>query len=115
MSKRGEQLKTQYRYLGRRFSGEARVEYLPEDKLLGRSRTGYSVQHEQRFTPALTAHVDMNHVSDDRYFVDLFSDVRQVSTGNLQCDGYVQYAREVRGTGIRLQGRAARSPELTRP
>src|SRR3970282_268766 len=105
MSKRGEQLKTQYRYLGERFHGEVRVEYLPEDKLLGRSRTGYSVQHEQRFTPALTAHVDRNHVSDDRYFVDLYSNVRQVSTGNLQRDGYVRYARDFSGTGLRLQGR----------
>src|SRR3970282_1703493 len=101
-SKRGEQLKTRYRYLGRRFSGEARVEYLPEDKLLGLSRTGDSVQHEQRFTPALTAKVDMNHVSDDTYFVDLYSDVRQVSTGNLQRDGYLQYARELSGIGMRL-------------
>jgi LPS-assembly protein len=115
MSKRGEQLKTLYRYLGERFNGEVRVEYLPEDKLLGRSRTGYSVQHEHRFTPALTAKVDMNHVSDDRYFVDLYSDVRQVSTGNLQRDGYLQYAREFGGTGIRLQGRVQRFQTLQDP
>src|SRR3990170_7435511 len=115
MSKRGEQLKTLYRYLGERFNGELRVEYLPEDKLLGHSRTGYSVQHEQRFTPALTARVDMNHVSDDRYFVDLFSDVRQVSTGNLQRDGYLQYARDFSGTGIRLQGRVQRFQTLQDP
>ncbi len=115
MSKRGEQLKTLYRYLGRSFNGEVRVEYLPEDKLLGRSRTGYSVQHEHRFTPALTAKVDMNHVSDDRYFVDLFSDVRQVSTGNLQRDGYVQYARDFSGTGISLQGRVQRFQTLQDP
>lgn len=115
MSKRGEQLKTLYRYLGRSFNGEARLEYLPEDKLLGRSRTGYSVQHEHRFTPALTAKVDMNHVSDDRYFVDLYSDVRQVSTGNLQRDGYVQYARSFSGTGISLQGRVQRFQTLQDP
>jgi LPS-assembly protein len=115
MSKRGEQLKTLYRYLGQRSNGELRVEYLPEDKLLGRSRTGYSLQHEHRFTPALTAKVDMNHVSDDRYFVDLYSDVRQVSTGNLQRDGYVQYARDFSGTGIRLQGRVQRFQTLQDP
>ncbi len=115
ISKRGEQLKTLYRYLGESFGGEARVEYLPEDKLLGRSRTGYSVQHEQRFTPALSAKVDVNHVSDDRYFVDLFSDVRQVSTGNLQRDGYVQYARDFSGTGLRLQGRVQRFQTLQDP
>ncbi len=115
MSRRGEQLKTQYRYLGRSFGGEARLEYLPEDKLLGRSRTGYSVQHEQRFTPALTGKVDMNHVSDDRYFVDLFSDVRQVTTGNLQRDGYLQYAREFSGTGLAVQARVQRFQTLQDP
>ncbi|MGH8707651.1 MAG: LPS-assembly protein LptD, partial [Burkholderiales bacterium] len=115
MSKRGEQLKTLYRYLGERFNGQVHVEYLPEDKLLGRSRTGYSVQHEHRFTPALSAHVDMNHVSDDRYFVDLYSDVRQVSTGNLQRDGYLRYRRDFSGTGITLQGRVQRFQTLQDP
>jgi len=115
MSKRGEQLKTQYRYLGASYYGEARLEYLPEDKLLGVSRTGYSVQHEQRFTPALTAKVDMNHVSDDRYFVDLYSNVRQVSTGNLQRDGYLQYVRDFGGTGLTLQSRVQRFQTLQDP
>jgi LPS-assembly protein len=115
MSKRGEQLKTLYRYMGERFNGQARLEYLPEDKVLGRSRTGYSVQHEHRFTPALTAKVDMNHVSDDRYFVDLVTDVRQVSTGNLQRDGYLQYTRDFSGTGVTLQGRVQRFQTLQDP
>ncbi len=115
MSKRGEQVKTLYRYLGRSYGGQARVEYLPEDKVLGVARTGYSIQHEQRFTPALTAKVDMNHVSDDRYFVDLYSDVRQVSTGNLQRDGYLQYTREFSGTGLSAQARVQRFQTLQDP
>jgi len=115
MSKRGEQLKTQYRYLGARYNGEVRVEYLPQDKLLGVARTGYSIQHEQRFTPALVGRVDMNHVSDDRYFVDLYSDVRQVSTGNLQRDGYLQYTRNFSGTALGLQARVQRFQTLQDP
>jgi LPS-assembly protein len=115
MSKRGEQLKTQYRYLGASYVGEARVEYLPQDQLLGISRTGYSIQHEQRFTPALIGRIDMNHVSDDRYFVDLYSDVRQVSTGNLQRDGYLQYARDFGGTGLSMQARVQRFQTLQDP
>jgi LPS-assembly protein len=115
MSKRGEQLKTQYRYLARSFTGDLRVEYMPEDKLLDDSRTGYSWQHEHRFTDALTGRVDMNHVSDDRYFVDLYSQVRQVSTGNLQRDGYLQYARWFGGTGLSMQGRVQRFQTLQDP
>jgi len=115
MSKRGEQLKTQYRYLGASYQGELRLEYMPEDRELRRSRTGYSVQHEQHFTPRLLGRVDMNHVSDDRYFVDLYSQVRQVSTGNLQRDGYLQYAGGIGATSLSLQGRVQRFQTLQDP
>jgi LPS-assembly protein len=115
MSKRGEQLKAQYRYLGRSFAGQARAEYLPEDKLLGVSRTGYSVQHEQRLSPSLLGRLDVNGVSDDQYFVDLYSQVRQVSTGNLQRDGYLQYGRTFAGTAVAAQARVQRFQTLQDP
>ena len=115
MSKRGEQLKTQYRYLGASYLGELRLEYMPEDRELRESRTGYSIQHEQTFRPGLTGRVDMNHVSDDRYFVDLYSQVRQVSTGNLQRDGYLQYAGGVGGASLGLQARVQRFQTLQDP
>ncbi len=115
MSKRGEQLKTLYRYLGASYAGALRLEYMPEDRVLRESRTGYSLQHEQRFTPALVGRVDMNHVTDDRYFVDLYSQVRQVSTGNLQRDGYLQYSGSVLGTGLQMQGRVQRYQTLQDP
>ena len=38
-----------------------------------------------------TGNLDYNRVSDDRYFTDLASQVRVVSIGNLQQDGYVTY------------------------
>jgi LPS-assembly protein len=115
MSKRGEQLKVQYRYLGRSFGGHAHVEYMPEDRILRESRSGYSFQHEQRFTPTLYGRVDVNRVSDDRYFVDLYSEVPQVSTGNLQRDGYLQYSRSFAGTGLAAQARVQRFQTLQDP
>ena len=115
MSRRGEQLKTQYRYLSSGFAGQVRVEHMPEDKILGESRTGYSVQHEHQFTPSLQGRVDVNHVSDDRYFVDLYSQVRQVSTGNLQRDAYLQYARSFSGTQVSAQGRVQSFQTLQDP
>ncbi len=115
MSKRGEQVKTHYRYLGAKYFGEARAEYLPEDRVLGTARSGYSWQHEQRFTPALLARVDLNHVSDDTYFVDLFSHVRQVSIGNLPRDAYLQYTAALAGTSYFMQGRMQRFQTLQDP
>ncbi len=115
MSKRGTQLKTQYRYLGRRYQGEARVEYLPDDKVLGISRTGYSIQHEQRFSPALVGRLDVNHVSDDSYLVDLHSQIRQISTHNLQRDAYLDYGRSFSGTQVAAQARVQRFQTLQDP
>jgi LPS-assembly protein len=115
MSKRGEQLKSHYRYLGAKYFGEARAEYMPEDRVLGTPRSGYSWQHEQRFSPALLARLDLNRVSDDAYFVDLYSQVRQVSTGNLQRDAYLQYSGALAGTGYMLQGRVQRFQTLQDP
>lgn len=115
MSKRGEQLKTHYRYLDATYFGEARVEYLPEDRALGAPRSGYSWQHEHRFSPALLARLDLNRVSDDKYFVDLYSQVRQVSIGNLQRDGYLQYTGALAGTSYFLQGRVQRFQTLQDP
>jgi LPS-assembly protein len=115
MSKRGEQLKTHYRYLDANYFGEARVEYMPEDRVLGTPRSGASWQHEHRFSSALLARLDLNRVSDDKYFVDLYSQVRQVSIGNLQRDAYLQYTGALAGTSYFLQGRVQRFQTLQDP
>lgn len=115
MSERGEQLKGHYRYLNERFSGELRGEYLPDDKVLGVPRSGYSWQHEHRFTPSLLGRLDLNRVSDDSYFVDLYSQVRQVSTGNLPRDGYVQFNRNLGQTSYFAQARVQRFQTLQDP
>jgi LPS-assembly protein len=83
MAKRGYQLKNQFRYLQNSYAGELKVEYLPEDRIFNDSREGVSWQHSHTFLPGLTGQVDYNKVSDDRYFVDLASQVKQVSVGNL--------------------------------
>jgi LPS-assembly protein len=91
MAKRGAQLKTDYRYLERRYGGELKLEWMPHDRVFGEERNGLSFQHMHTLGSHLSAHLDYNKVSDDRYFVDLASQVRQVSLGNLQQDGYFAY------------------------
>jgi LPS-assembly protein len=91
MARRGEQLKTDFRYLGRPYAGELKFEYLPDDPIFGRTRTGTSWQHRQTLRPNLTAQIDYNRVSDERYFVDLASQVKQVSVGNLPQDAYLTH------------------------
>lgn len=115
MAKRGIQLKNQARYLDRDYNGELRLEYLPEDREALRSRQGLSLQHAHTFTPNLTAQVDYNRVSDDRYFVDLASQVRQVSIGNLQQDGYVTYNGRFGQTPYTAQARVQKFQTLQDP
>lgn len=91
MARRGFQLKSDFRYLGRPYAGDLKLEYLPDDRIFGATRTGGSWQHSQTFWPGLTGVVDYNRVSDDRYFVDLASQVKQVSVSNLPQDAYVNY------------------------
>jgi LPS-assembly protein len=115
MAKRGTQLKNQFRYLDRRYSGELRLEYLPDDKEFGSSRQGLSWQHAHSLRPELTAALDYNRVSDDRYFVDLASQVRQVSIGNLNQDGHLTYAGRLGRYPYSAQARVQKFQTLQDP
>jgi LPS-assembly protein len=91
MARRGFQLKTDTRYLGHGpYTGELRLEYLPNDPVFGATRYGTSWQHTQTAS-GFNVQVDYNKVSDDRYFVDLASQVKQVSVGNLPQDAYLTH------------------------
>ena len=115
MSKRGEQLKANYRYMGEQHAGQLRFEYMPHDDVLKRPRSGYSFQHDQTFSPNLNARVDLNKVSDDRYFVDFASNVRTVSVGNLLREGQVNYSTGIFGMPAYVIGRVQRWQTLQDP
>ena len=91
MTKRGTQLKTDFRYLSQSYNGDVHFEYLPNDHVLDTARSGFSLQHHQVFASGLNATLDLNRVSDDRYFVDLASNVTQVSVSNLLRQGSLSY------------------------
>ena len=97
MAKRGPQLKTDFRYMDRTYTGGLRYELVPHDRVLDASRSAFSLVHQQQITPQLTGSVDFNKVSDSRYFVDLTSRVNQVSTGILQQTAALNYSGGVAG------------------
>ena len=115
MSKRGEQLKTDYRYIDPAYKGELRAEYLPNDLALGTPRWGVSLQHQQQFTPQLRGVLDFNRVSDDRYFVDLSSQVKEVSVAELQRDGSLSYNGSLAGQSYNAQLHIQRFQTLQDP
>ena len=91
MAKRGYQLKNQFRYLQRPFTGELKFEYLPDDREFNDSREGVSWQHTHNFPRNTVGTIDYNRVSDDRYFTDLGTSVKQLSVGNLPQDAYLTH------------------------
>lgn len=97
MTKRGAQLKTDFRYIDPTYSGNLRYELVPHDKVLGTSRNAFALVHQQQITPQLSGSLDLNRVSDSRYFVDLTSQVNQVSTGILQQTAALNYSGGVAG------------------
>ena len=115
MTKRGLQIKNHARYLDRAYSGELRLEVLPDDREFGDTRTGVSLQHAHTFAPNFTGNLDYNRVSDDRYLTDLASTVRQVSIGNLQQDGYVTYNGQLGSYPYSAQARVQKFQTLQDP
>ncbi|MGQ0652363.1 MAG: LPS-assembly protein LptD [Betaproteobacteria bacterium] len=115
MARRGVQLKNHVRFMEADYAGEFRLEYLPDDRVFGQTREGMSLQHEHAFGPNLRAQVDYNRVSDDRYFVDLASQVRQLTTRNLPFDANLTYNGFVGDAPYTAQARVQRFQTLQDP
>ena len=115
MAKRGEQLKTNFRYLDRTYAGDLRYELMPRDQVLGVARSALALSHQQQITPQLAGRLDLNKVSDSRYFVDLASQVREVSTGILQQTAALNYSGGVAGIGYYFNSLVQRWQTLQDP
>ncbi|MEM9532216.1 MAG: LPS assembly protein LptD [Pseudomonadota bacterium] len=68
---RGPMLLGEYRYLQERSRGELGVEVLPDDDRTGTHRSYTWWRHNGRLGDRFQVLLDINHVSDDRYFEDL--------------------------------------------
>lgn len=71
MTTRGLQIGGEFRYLGDKLGGEARAEYVPDDRQFGDHRWALALDHRQNFTQRLSGLIDYQQVSDDFYFRDL--------------------------------------------
>lgn len=91
ISRRGLQLGAEYRYLGARFRGDVRGEYLDRDQVTGTTRDALFVRHQHNFGGGFSGSLDYNGVSDGRYFSDLSSRVAMTSQSNLLQQGQLTY------------------------
>ncbi|MDT3736739.1 MAG: LPS-assembly protein LptD [Denitratisoma sp.] len=92
MSKRGLQINTEFRYLNYDYQGRAQVEWLPNDRLAGKSRYGYTLYHlHPNLGHGFSGLVNVSGVSDGTYLRDLSTRITEASQGNLLRQGVLSY------------------------
>jgi LPS-assembly protein len=84
LSDRGTQLQTQFRYLTKQSGGRADVEYLPDDKMFGDTRSMVRLRHHTIFDNDWRNRINFYQVSDDQYFEDLGGSLASSSTTHLE-------------------------------
>ena len=92
MSKRGVQLRNEFRYLQPSYSGQVRFEYLAKDKLKEESRHAYSLTHQQIIGSGFSSNLQLNGVSDDDYFKDLDNSIAAISNNLVLSQGTLNYS-----------------------
>src|SRR6185436_5230344 len=72
----------EFRYLNPTYRGEARVEYMPDDREFnGKERYAYFLAHSQTLPQhGMSAQLNLNRVSDNTYFTDLATRIGLTST-----------------------------------
>lgn len=106
MSKRGTQLKTEFRYLTDLQSGNINVEYLNKDNAITSnddSRYLARIQHIGTFSDDFRAYVDYTTISDDNYLVDIGSTEYSSSDAYLYQIGELSYFGEHWQTTMKIQ------------
>jgi LPS-assembly protein len=71
LADRGAQALNEFRYLGKTFTGQLNLEYLPNDRATDSDREALFFRHTQTLSPRWSAATDIQWVSDDNYFIDL--------------------------------------------
>lgn len=92
MGKRGLQLGGEAQYLDNNYRGTWRGEYLPDDEIEQRRRYAYNIQHVHNLGRGVSALVNWQGVSDDRYWEDLSSRLLQTSATQLPRQLVLGYA-----------------------
>lgn len=76
MSRRGFQLRSEFRYLGESTNGNINIDYLPDDTDTEENehRYFYRFFHEQQLSDKWFLYADINGLSDSNYIIDLGSE-----------------------------------------
>jgi len=106
MSKRGMQLKTEFRYLTDLQSGNINIEYLNKDNAITSNddaRYLARLQHIGTFSDDFRAYLDYTTISDDNYLVDIGSKEYNANDAYLYQVGELSYFGENWQTTMKIQ------------
>ena len=106
MSKRGTQLKTEFRYLSALQKGSINLEYLNKDNEIKSNndpRYLARFQHVGTFSDNFRAYIDYTTISDDNYLVDITSEQYNSNDAYLYQIGELSYFGEQWQTTMKLQ------------
>ncbi len=79
LSKRGLQVRSELRYLEPSYRGNVQYEVLPNDRSFDGTRQLFTLTHTHYLWDGWTGKVDLNKVSDSKYFTDLSTSVTATS------------------------------------
>lgn len=91
MAKRGFQLGGEARYLGANYRGMTLAEYMPNDDQTGERRYAYQIEHQHNLGRGVSATLNWQGVSDDRYWQDMSSRLLKTSQTQLLRQALVGY------------------------
>jgi len=103
MEKRGTLLSTEYRYLQPTYRGSVHGQYLGHDKLTNSERTAYSLAHRQEFGYGFSGTLNLNGVSDDKFYSDLGHGPAVTSKTNLPRQGTLSYGGDWWSANLLMQ------------
>ena len=112
LSKRGVQLRGEYRYLGENHSGSFRGEFLAGDDVFGDDRYAWSHDHTHRFGAGWQVRLDAQDVSDVEYTDDFRNELDIGGSSFLRQRAELRYDGERVDFNARLQDYVRVDPSL---
>lgn len=91
MSRRGLLLGGEFRYLTQASGGELKLEYLPYDNSFREERSSLAFKHNGLIGKRWLTSIDLNYVSDRRYFEELGNNISVASITHLERRGDLTY------------------------
>jgi len=92
ITQRGLQMGADARYIGNSYSGQTKIEFLPDDRLTKSNRYALQSIHSQTLMPGLTMGWNVNFASDDHYPDDFSRSITQSSARILNREFDLNYS-----------------------